>query len=90
MPTYLVLQDDGPVPVITRITWSNPKIINEFWFGDSPKNARAISDVFPDTPAALTELESIISLYQTAKAAKDQAISARLEARNKCARGELE
>ena len=89
MPTFLVFHDDGADLKVQRVTWSAPKRIQEFWFGDSPENSRIAADVFPDTEAARVEMETVIAAYQAAMRAKDLAFKARLEACNKKARGEL-
>ena len=90
MPTFLVFHDDGADLKIQRVTWSAPKRIQEFWFGDNPENSRSAADVFPDTEVAKAEMETVIAAYQAAKRTKDLAIKARMEASNKKARGELE
>lgn len=90
MQTYLVFQDDGLSLQLQEVVWSNPRLIQDYWFGDSPENARAAADVFPNTPAARAEMEAVVAAYQAAKRAKDLALKARLEACNKKARGELQ
>lgn len=82
---YLIF-DEGK---ITEISWKNPRIIDDFWFGDSASNCRLHADVFPDTPKAREELSRICALYKAVEDAKNTLLVARLKLGNANKRGEL-
>ena len=82
MPTFLVFNDNNGTVTIEKITWKNPRRIDTWWFGDSPKTARAVADVFPDTADSMKAMEAVVTAYAAAKAAKDAAIKLRIETIN--------
>ena len=87
---YLAFILNGSSPeAIEEIEWKNPRIINDFWFGDSGEDSRARADVFPDTPAAREAMQQVISEYGKVKEAMDRASKARYELTNAKARGEF-
>jgi hypothetical protein len=86
--TFLI---NGSSPeAIEEIEWKNPRVINDFWFGDSGENSRPRADVFPDTPRAREAMQQVIAAYDLARQAMEQAAKARFELANMKVRGELE
>ena len=90
MKYLVIVEDDGGAVDLQEVHWKNPRIIDDFWFGDSPANRKFLANVLPNTAASREAFKEVQEAYDALVLAKARAIDSRLVLSNKKARGELD
>jgi hypothetical protein len=72
------------------VEFKQPKVISDFWFGDSGSECEPEVLVFPDTKASRDLLDAVVARLKKAQQLKDEAWHLMRQAVNAKIRGDLD